>query len=90
MNRNLATIARVPARTHRSSELLGVSAAAYLTLALGLGVHIAFYLVAAAAIVAIWAAACRRFRAVGFLTGAFFCGFVPGLISGLIGGRRRR
>jgi hypothetical protein len=86
MNTHLATIT-YPARTHRSSELLAVSAVAYLALALGLGVHIAFTLVVASALVALWAAAARRFPVVARLTHAFFFGFVLGLISGLFGTR---
>jgi hypothetical protein len=37
MNTRIATTTRVPTRTHRSSELLAVSAVAHLTLAVGLG-----------------------------------------------------
>jgi hypothetical protein len=74
-------------RTHRRSELLAVSAVAYLALALGLGVHTAFVLVVLAALIVLWAAACRRFPVVARLTHAFFFGFVLGLISGLFGTR---
>ena len=81
------TIVRVPARTHNSKDLLAVSAVAYLALALGLGVHVAFALVVASAVIAIWAAAARRFPVVARLTHAFFFGFVLGLISGLFGYR---
>jgi hypothetical protein len=60
----------------------------YLVLALGLGVHAAFYLVVFAAIVAMWVAAAHRFPVVARLTHAFFYGFVSGLISGLFRSRR--
>ena len=72
--------------TKRDSELLAVSAVTYLALAIAFGVHAAFYLVIASAIVAAWIAACRRWPFAGHLTGAFLGGF----IRGLVGGRRRR
>ena len=75
-----------PARTHRSSELLAVSAVTYLALALAFGVHAAFYLVIASVVVAGWVAICRRFPAIGYFSGIFLGGF----LSGLIGGRRTR
>jgi hypothetical protein len=68
-----------PARTHRSSELLGVTATTYLALAIALGVHAAFYLVVASAVIALWAALCRRFPVVGYFTGVFVIGFIQGL-----------
>jgi hypothetical protein len=83
MKTHLAT--SLPARTHRSSKLLVVSAIAYLTLALGLGIHIAFWLVIASAIIALWAAAYRRFALVRWFT----ISFVGRFISGLIGRQRR-
>jgi hypothetical protein len=86
MNTHIATT-RTPARTRSSKDLLLVSAVAYLTLALGLGVHFAFYLVALAAVIALWAALCRRFPIVSYLTGVFFNSFLLGLISGLFGYR---
>ena len=83
MKTHLAT--SLPARTHRSSELLAVSATTYLMLAIALGVHAAFYLVVAAAVVALWVVAYRRFALVRWFT----ISFVGGFISGLIGRRRR-
>jgi hypothetical protein len=68
-----------PARIRRSKDLLGVSATAFLTLCLWVGPHAACWLVATAAIVATWVAICRRFPAVGYLTGIFVVGFVQGL-----------
>ena len=76
-----------PVRIRRSKDLLVVSAVTYLVLALALGVHVAFVLVIASAIIALWVAAARRFPVIGALTAAFFRGFVPGLISGLFGSR---
>ena len=86
-----------PKRIRRSKRALGVTAVTFLTLCVWLGPHAACWLIAIAAVVALWAALCRRFPVVGYLTGAFFRGFVPGLISGLFGyggyryyGRRHR
>ena len=76
MNTNIATI---PARTHNSKHLLAVSATTYLALPIAFGVHAAFYLVIASAVVALWAAACRRFPIVGYFTGVFVIGFIQGL-----------
>jgi hypothetical protein len=76
-----------PARAHRDSALLAVTATTYLLLGVAFGVHAAFYLVVASALIALWAAACRRFPVVARLTHAFFFGFVLGLISGLFGTR---
>ena len=51
-------------RTHSSNRLLAGSACTYLTLALAIGVHAAFYLVCLAAIIALWAVAYRRIQLV--------------------------
>ena len=93
---NTHLIAYIPARTHNRRQLLAISAVVYLTLAIGLGVHIAFYLVIVSALIALWAAIARRFPAVGALTAVFFSSFLTGLIGGLVGygggyyGRRYR
>jgi hypothetical protein len=69
---------------------------AYLVLAIGLGVHTAFSLIVAAAVIALWIALARRFPAVGWLTTIFFSSFLTGLVGGLFGygggyyGRRYR
>ena len=86
MNTHTDTIA-YPARAHRDSALLAVTATTYLVLGVAFGVHAAFALVLGAAIIALWVAACRRFPVVARLTHAFFFGFVSGLISGLFGYR---
>jgi hypothetical protein len=93
---NTHLIAYIPARTHNRRQLLAISAVVYLTLAIGLGVHIAFYLVIVSALIALWAVAARRYPAVGFLATVFFSSFLTGLIGGLVGygggyyGRRYR
>jgi hypothetical protein len=74
-----------PKKTHNRKALLAVSAVTYLALALAFGVHAAFTLVALAAVVALWAVACRRFPVVGALTYRFFLGFFGGL-TGCRGG----
>jgi hypothetical protein len=86
MTTHLATT-RIPTRIHSSKALLAVSAVTYLALALVVGVHAAFYLVVASVVVALWAAACRRFPVIGYFTYRFFLGFFGGLISGLFGYR---
>ena len=89
MNTRIATIktARYPARIPSSRRLLAVSAVTYLALAIFVGVHAAFYLVIASALIALWVALCRRFPVVGILTLAF----VSGLLGGLFGyGRGHR
>jgi hypothetical protein len=77
----------LPARTHRSSELLAISATTFLVLGVGLGVRAAFWLAVASAVIGLWVAAARRFPVVAILTHAFFFGSVGGLISGLLGYR---
>lgn len=74
-----------PKRTRNSKALLTVTATTYLVLGLALGIHAAFTLVIAAAVVALWIAACRRFPVVGHYSYVFFYGFVGGLLSGLLG-----
>jgi hypothetical protein len=72
-----------PAHAYRDSALLAVTATTYLVLGVALGVHAAFALVIASAIIALWVVACRRFPVVGWLTYVFFNSFVLGLIDGL-------
>ena len=76
---------RYPARIRRSKDLLAVTAVTYLMLAVALGGHAAFYLVVASAVVALWAAACRRYPLVRWFT----IGLVGGFVEGLFGRRRR-
>jgi hypothetical protein len=82
MNTHTHTIA-YPARAHRDGALLAVTATTYLLLGVAFGVHVAFALVVASAVVTLWVAACRRFPLVRWFTQ----GFVLGLISGLFGAR---
>ena len=81
--------AAAPRRIRRSKELLGSSAVTFLALCIWMSPNAACWFVGIAAIIAVWVALCRRFPVVSYLTGAFFRGFVPGLISGLFGYRRR-
>jgi hypothetical protein len=71
--------------TISDADRTGLSATTYLLLCISLGPHLAFSLIVVAAIVALWAALCRRFPAVGYFTGVFVVGF----IQGLLGYRRR-
>jgi 4-hydroxybenzoate polyprenyltransferase len=73
--------------TRKRETQLGVSAVTFLALSVWIGPTAACWLIGLAAIVAVWAALCRRFPVVGTLTEAFFRGFLPGLISGLFGYR---
>jgi hypothetical protein len=65
----------------RDEALLAASVNAYLALSLGFGVHLATYLVVAAAVVALWILACGRWP--------WFALFTAGFIRGLFGMRRR-
>ena len=56
-------------------------------LGVAFGVHAAFAVVIASAVIAGWIWLARRFPVIGRLTHAFFFGFVLGLISGLFGTR---
>jgi hypothetical protein len=77
--KTLATTARLPVRTHRTDELLVISALAYLTLAIALGVHAAFWLVIASTLITGWVLAYRRFSLVRWFTLGFVGGFIRGL-----------
>ena len=71
--------------TRKREAQLGLSAVVFLVLCVWMGPHAACWLVAIAAIVAMWVAACRRWPFAARLSIAFLDGF----LSGLIGSRRR-
>jgi hypothetical protein len=74
-----------PKRIRRSKELLGVSlgvsAVTFLTLCVWIGPHAACWLVAIAAIIAMWVWLCRCFPTFVWLTAEFFDGFLGGLFG---------
>ena len=70
-----------PKRICRSKELLGVSAVAFLALAIWMGPHAACWLVAIAAFIAAWVWLCRRFPTFSWFTYVFIDGFCGGLFG---------
>jgi hypothetical protein len=67
--------------TYSDADRAGLSAVVFLMLCIWLGPQAACWLVAIAAIVAMWVALCRRFPVVGYLTYRFFLGFFGGLFG---------
>ncbi|MFZ0603089.1 MAG: hypothetical protein WAN05_17330 [Roseiarcus sp.] len=72
--------------TRADADRLGLSAEAvvFLQLCIWVGPDRAVFGLTVVAIAAAWVALCKRFPTVGFLTSAFFNGFLGGLF-----GRRR-
>jgi hypothetical protein len=70
---------------YSDEDRAGLSATTFLTLCIAWGPNRACFAIMTVAIGALWIALCRRYPAVGTLTGIFIVSFV----QGLFGSRRR-
>ena len=68
--------------TIKRRNQLGLSATTFLILCIWLGPDRACFFIGLAAFIAVWAALCKRFPALGWFTTAFFFGVVNGLLGG--------